>query len=420
MSVFQTAAQMTGRPFNNIVSFYGDSRVANGILIAGTNYNIQARSIIGWARNLCRQSFRCDTSNIYGTGGHTSAQVLATLQANIDADPAATIAVICSTNDRVAPQQWTAAQTITNLAAIEALVISKGRTMLWLSEMPRGGANVLAGADLAAHLSVVRWILQRSTIPGVYVADTFTPLVDLTSASASPLAGMMGADSLHPSPIGAYTAALQIKGVMDTLFPPRPTLAVGAADLYSADNLRGAMNANPMMNGTGGTVNVGAATVTNNGAAANYTFDFTNCTGLTCTLAKVTAGGKDWQQFTLSGTPTAASPSIRMASTTSIAASITAGDVTEQSGEMEMNASQTGVLSVQMEAILSSMNRRDLAVDVSWPTAALAMVYRLGPFVASAFETGFYKPNFTINLAQNVAVSAVIRVRALAARKVVA
>lgn len=412
-------AAMTNRPANRIVSFYGDSRVSNGILVAGTNYSITARSIIGWARDLAKQSFIFDIGNVHAFGGANSEQVLALLRADIDADPAGTVAVLCGTNDRATPYQWAASRTIDALEAIEALILDRGKLCLWLTEMPRGGSNALSGADLAAHLSVVRWLNGRRAVPGVHVVDTFTPLTDLASATAAPLTNMMGSDGLHPAPIGAYTAGLAIKAKMDTLFSSNPELALGAADLYDAtNNPRGSLNANPMMTGTGGTVNNGAATVTNNGAAANWTIDFLNATGLSCTLAKVSSGGKDWQQFTLSGTPTAASPSIRIASTASISSSIALGDLIEQTGEAEINASQTGVLSIQMEAILSSMNRRDMHSDVNWPADALSMSHKIGPVAASAFETGFYKPNYTIVLAQNVAVSAVIRVRALAARKV--
>lgn len=417
MSTYLTAAQLTGLPFNNIISFWGDSRVANGVLIAGTNYNITSRSVIGWARNLCKQSFRCGTEHIHGTGGHTSAQILAALNAGIATDPAGTIVVLGSTNDRAAG--LTDAETITNLTEIERLVISFGKLLIWANEMPRGGSNVLVAPQLQYHLSVVRWLSGRSVTPGVYVADTFSPLTLLTSASASPNTGMMGSDGLHPSTLGAYTAALAFKAIFDLIFRPSPSLAAGVVDIYDATyNRRGSLNLNPMLTGTAGTKNAGLGTISGN-LADSYTADMLAATGLTAVLSKVTSGGKDWQQAVLSGTPTSASAGVRIASTTSISSLITAGDVIEQTVEVEWDASHTGLLSIQAEAVLSSMNRRDMSADTSWPTAANSMILKMGPWVADAFTTGFYKPNVTIYTEQNVLHSSTIRFRSLSVRKVV-
>lgn len=425
MSTFLTAAQATGCPFNNEVSAYGDSRIANSLLIAGANYNMTTRAIVAWARNLCKQSFRFNFGNAdsaHAVGGYTSAQVLTLLQNNIDLDTAATIVVLCSTNDRAAA--LTAAQSITNMLAIETLVLSKGRLMAWMTEMPRGGSNVLAGSDLQAHLSVVAWLRNRSAIPGVYVADTFGAMTDLTQADARPLTGMMGSDSLHPQALGAYTAALELKKVFDVLFPPRPQLAMGAADIYDAtNNPRGSLNANPMLNSTGGTLSAGTATVTNNGIAASWTATYTNATGLSSTLSKVTSGGKDWQQVTFSGTPSVASPSFSFFSTSAIQSLITAGDSLEQTVEWEIDASQTGIQDVTNSASLNGLTRRDLAGDTVnspvLPTAALSMVSKMGPFTAGSPETGFYKPGVVINFIQSTVVSATVRFRACSVRKIV-
>jgi hypothetical protein len=417
-------AQLTNRPINNEVSFYGDSRVANSLLIAGANYNMTTRSIGAWVRNLCRQSIRFNFNNVHGVGGYKSDEVLALLQANLATDTAGVICVLCSTNDRAAsPTPYTLAQTIANLQAIEDLITQSGRICVWLTEMPRGGSNVLTGTPLKNHLSIVRWLLQRSIQPGVFVADTFSPLVDLTSASASPQAGMMGGDGLHLASIGCYYAALEVKKIMDILFPAVPVLSIGAASGYDAtDNPRGALNANPMFTGTGGTKTAGAGTLSGN-LGDNYTCTLNNATGLTCVLSQVIVNGKAWQQMVLSGTPTSASPGVQVFANTSIASLITAGDQLEQTVEWEIDAGQTGILEIMNVASLSGLTRRDLAGDATLapvlPNVAMSMVSKLGPIMAGSPETGFYKPGFVVDCIQNVAVSATIRFRALEARKVV-
>lgn len=413
------AAQGVSLRPNRHVTMLGDSRAANGVIIAGQNYNVTARSIMGWARNLSKQAFDHDDTDVVGVGGYTSEQVLALAQANLSKFGVLVCAIV-STNDRVAPQQWPASRSIAAATALESLITGSGRSILWLNEMPRGGSNALTGSDLQNHLTMVEWYNSRSGKPNVYVAPSFGTMVDPASASASEVTGMLIADRLHPSPQGAYSDAIASLPVINSLFPPRPMLVTSSADAYDA-SLRpdGCLNANPLMTGTGGTKNAGGGTF-NGTAPDNWTATISNGAGLTVTGSQVTVNGVAWQQFVLSGTPTATNPQLQILSTTALQSNIAVGDLIDQLAAVQVDAGQTGVWSISMDASMSSMTRRDLAGVVNtdtFPTGAIDAIYHIGPFTADAAATGFYKPALTIQLLQNVAVSLTIRMRAMSVKK---
>lgn len=420
MTIFQSAAQMTGRPFNNAVEVYGDSRIAYGVVDTTSNKQFTARSILGWTRFMTRHAFDHKIVNVKAAAGITSAQILALMQAAPPIPTCGVAVVLGGTND------WNtitdSAVTIANLKAIEDLAISRGQILIWLNETPRDGANALNATQLRNHLNVVNWIRNRATVPGVYVAESFGALVDPASGSAASLTGRL-ADGLHPNAYGAHAIASALVPIFNVLFPPRNLLCQTAADAYDAtNNPRGVLNANPMMTGTGGTVTAPGAGSLSGPLASNWTATLTNGTGLTVALSKVTSGGKDWQQIAISGTPTVAGSVARIAASASIASSISAADVIDQVCEVEVDANQTGINAIQLEASLSAVNRRDMAAYNAtdlWPVAALSGVQRIGPFVAGAEAVAFYKPQVSIYLLQNVAVSATIRLRALSARKVI-
>lgn len=425
------ALSQGGLPSNRQVSLYGDSRTANGVTINSTTNQFAGRALLSWARTLSRQAFDHNTSDVHGVTGYTSAQVLALLQTGLPTDTAGTIVVLCGTNDRT--NSLNAAQSIANLTTIQNLVLSYGKVLIWLNEMPRGTPNALANPQLQYHLQVNSWFNTQSTVPGVYVADTFGGMVDPLDAVASPLASMM-TDGLHPGAYGVYMGTVRsLLPIINLLFPPRNLLATNNTDQYDAtNNLRGCLNPNPIMTGTTGTVNVpGAGTLTGN-LATSYTADLTNGTGLTVTLSKVSTTSfngvnypsKAWQQIAVSGTPTSASPRVVIAFSASVSASIAAGDTIEQTIEYELDSGQTGILSMQMQAVMGgSITRRDMAFSVAaseiYPVDALAGVERIGPWVVQSAETTFYKGDFTTYFIQNVAASATIRIRAFGARKVV-
>lgn len=425
-----TVAAAVDRPVNLQVSIYGDSRVANGILVNATNNEFYGRHLLAWPRILSRQAFEHNTSDVHGVGGYTSADVLALLQATLPLDAAGTIIVLCSTNDRGAGM--TAAQSIANLQAIQTLVTKiYGKVLIWLNEMPRGGSNVLTSPQLQYHLQVVAWLNQQAVVLGVYIADSFGPMVNPTDTSASPLANLMPVDGLHPSSYGAYIGTSgSLLSILNFLFPSRNVLCTSAADLYDAtNNPRGALNANPMLAGTGGSVGSAGGGTLSGTVADNWTASMASATGLTCVMTGdvsttsfngVTYAAKTWMRAVFSGTPSSAGALWKLVANTALQSNIALGDVLDQTLEYELDAAQTGILSIENEAVLSSFNRRDMMWQLAtelYPVAAIPAVLRVPPWVADAATVGFYKPQISVQFIQSVAASATVRFRACAARK---
>jgi hypothetical protein len=420
-----------GRPINRQVSIYGDSRPPNGILINASNNQFYGRGILSWPRILSRQAFDHNTSDVHGVGGYTSDQVLGLLQTGLPTDTAGTIVVLCSTNDR-GVAAMTAAQSIYNLLAIQTLVLSYGKVLIWLNEMPRGGSNVLTSPQLQYHLQVNAWFNQQSVVPGVYVADSFGAMVNPTDTSASPLANLEPVDGLHPTSYGAYIGTSgSLLTILNFLFPPRNLLCTSAADLYdAANNPRGVLNANPLMTGVGGSIGANGGGTLSGTIADNYTVSMVNATGVTAVMTGdvsttsfngVTYAAKTWTRAAITGTPSSAGALLKIVGNTAIQSNIALGDTLEQTVEYEMDAAQTGILSIENEAVLSSFNRRDMMWQVAtelYPTVGIAAVMRVGPWVADAATIGFYKPQLSIQFIQSVAVSATVRFRACAVRKV--
>lgn len=421
------AADLTrGRPANRQVAMYGDSRTSNGILINASTNEFYGRNLLSWPRILSKQAFDHNTSDVHGVGGYTSAQVLALLQSSIPSETAGTIVVLCGTND-------TDASAITTYyPAIQELVLRYGKILIWLNEMPRGGSNVLAGSLLANHLQRVAWLNAQSSVSGVYVADSFGAMVNPTDASAQPLSNLMPVDGLHPTNYGAYIGTSgSLLNILNYLFSPRNLLCTSNADAYSAtDNPRGVLNANPMLTGVGGTVGSAGSGTLSGTVADSWTASMASATGLTCVMTGdvsttsfngLTYAAKTWMRAVFSGTPTSSGALWKLLANTGISSNIALGNTLEQTVEYEMDAAQTGILSIESEAILSSFNRRDMMWQVAtelYPTTAIAAVMRVGPWVADAATVGFYKPQLSVQFIQNVAASATIRFRACAVRKV--
>jgi hypothetical protein len=413
-----TIAQMSGRPFNNRIEFYGDSRGYYGYIDTSANKQFTTRSLLNWCKFLTNQAFEHDMADVHAVAGILSDQVLANMVANT-AVSAGVVVVLCSTNDR---NTHDAAWSIANLQAIQALALSRGQILIWLNELPRGGANVLTSTQLKEHFAVARWIMQQATVPGVFVANSLNSVIDPTASDGSPLANNFS-DGLHQNGRGAYNIAQSLLSVLGLLFPVRDLRFDSVADAYDATyNPRGILNANPGMTGTGGTVNAPGAGSMSGTLASNYAATLTNGTGLTLTLTgNVSSNGKTWQQIAVTGTPTSAGAKLVIASSAAITSLVAQGDIISQVMEMEVDAGQTGINVPSLEASLNAMNRRDMAAyDVTdlFPNVALAGTQRIGPFTLGA-EAAFYKTQFALYFLQNVACSITMRIRGLAARKII-
>ena len=410
-------------PTNTRVIVVGDSRSENGKQIDASNVSAVARGILPWAKYRTYQRFDHDIGDIYATTGFTTQQIINTWLTPAVASPAGLAVVLASTNDRTA--LLPAETSIANLTTIRDALLASGKIVVFICETPRGGAFVLASPQIQYMQRVRQWCLQQTTTPRVYVVDPWPVLADPASATGANLSTYF-ADDLHPNQYGAYYGYTGLVTLFNYLYPPRNILPATNSDVYDAtNNPGGVLSANPMTQGTGGTVTApGAGTMT--GTAANsHTATLTNGTGLTVTLDSVTTAGKTWQRIVVSGTPTSAGANVTFTLPSVAASNFTIGDTIDSFVEVEMDANQTGMNRYTMTisdngAAGGAKSRRDLervsTTDIM-PTDALAGVMRGSAFAITG--SGSVVPSVTFGFIQNVAVSATIRFRCLGIRKVI-
>ena len=141
---------------------------------------------------------------------------------------------------------------------------------------------------------VKRYALQDAAkntagYPHLFLLDTFPEVVDTTSAYGDPKPGYTQ-DGLHYSQLGAYIAGWKLAQIENALLPaPAGVLGnVSQADVFDATyNPGGALNPNPGLTGTTGTLPASAGGQTISGTLpANYTLSSNGTTG----TQTVTAG----------------------------------------------------------------------------------------------------------------------------------
>lgn len=384
-------------------------------------------------------------ANNFGVGGDTSEQVVVRLNSMKGKAPG--VCFVCvSTNDLT--EGWAAERSIASMRRIQNVLLSWGHRVIWIAETPRGDANATLtdyGLDANARgrqQTIRRWQLAQANQPNVFVADPFPAMVNAASTAARAQDSMLR-DSIHWGAYGAGVIARIIAPIVNALFPPRSYLNTSNADIYSATNPRGALTANQVVSGSGGTASGGNVS----GTVAND-FTITAGAGLTVVCSKVNSGGYTWQQLVISGAPTATNPGLTpidpadfsvVASVPVAFADVIAGDRLDAEAVFELDAGHTGIRSVGMYLGLTVSGSPviNTAGEPDTTRSSQQFNLNLGPEVLS----GVLRVPMTDALAANpsagslrfmvtgapysgsatppsVPLSATIRFRAIAARKV--
>jgi hypothetical protein len=285
--------------------FDGDSRSQDGSsprLPFTLAPRTMAKGIIYWLQLLTGGRLHFQPDQNYGVGSQQSGDMVARMGWLRQRPPGIIVAII-STNDRVLPFVLrTAAYTIANLERYQAEAIACGHKLIWIAELPRGDNNAqtwstpLSGDQAEYHQQVHRHLLAQGNNRTVWAVDSGRLLVDQSNGQAKDTAFP---DGLHTGPASARTIAEPLASVVNTIVPPWPRLVASNAEIYSANCPRGALNANPMWQGTGGTLGTGCTgnLATNWSAVAGG--------GLAAVFSKTTdANGETVQRIVVTGTPT--------------------------------------------------------------------------------------------------------------------
>lgn len=421
-------------PSNNLFALVGDSRAAADHLNSTTSMVYHNVSGIGWwAQTLSRGRVRFPIALDYAVPGADTEQMLATQIPAAIASPAASVLMLVSTNDRAA-RSWDANRTIAALTSSIQALVSAGKIVWLIAELPRGDSGFTAARlstqQLAFHMHVRRWMLESRERFGrnVYVIDAYPRIANLASTTGdiSILPVRQTYDGLHPNGAGAWTIATTMLAdpAFDALYGGLPDqLAYVASDTFSADNPRGNLLANGLLAGTAGTVGAGMT----GQVADGWSTASSNLGGVSAVWAKVTTATGNWQQLTLSGTSGASQASINLSRSITFA-NVAAGDVLDASAEFEVDAGMANVRAFGAFGLwraLTGANVRNVLSGFGQggggPNTAFSGVYRLPDTqtIAGGGVENTVQAQFTIQPVQLEPVSLVLRVRNVSIRKVV-
>lgn len=415
-----------GLPANNLFALVGDSRAAADHLNSTASMVYHNVSGIGWwTQTLSRGRVRFPIALDYAVGGSDSEQMLATQIPVAVASPAASVLMLTSTNDRAA-RGWDANRTIAALTASIQALVSAGKIVWIIAELPRGDSGFtsarLSTQQLAFHMQVRRWILECRERFGrnVFVIDAYPRIANRASTTGdiSILPVRQTYDGLHQNGAGACTIAQTWLSdpAFNALYGGVPDqLTWAAADTFSADNPRGNLLANGLMTGTTGTVGAGMT----GQVADGWTTSSANLGSVTAAWAKVTTATGDWQQVTIGGTSGVSQTSINLIRNISYA-NVSAGDVLDASAEFEVDAGASGILAFGTFSLwrsLSGANVRNVYSGFGQggglPNTAFSGVHRLPDTqtIAGGGVENIVQCQFTIQPVVSSSPSLVLRVR---------
>lgn len=356
-------ARAASRSAVPLVGFLGDSRVWQGhssdsaLLFPNssmTNYGIPYH-VTMMTGGRVDFPYRLN----FGVGGITTAEIISSTFAQIAAtpgrvphpnavanygnmtplaamiaSPASIVGYLCGTNDVDAsvPAATIQANDLTIITALQ----KAGKTVIVLNDMPRGDATYtgmrFSAAKLGIHFAVSRF-LRSLRIPNVFVADTFSALVNPASTTGDMIVGA-SRDGLHENFSGAFIMAQAIAPIVNTLVPPVNRLRGSNADLFDANNPKGSLPRNPLMIGTG--------------TASPANWGPTVPAGITAAYSYITGSrGENRLQVVLSGTPSA-NGSFRLVNSYPTAG-IAAGSVLQAAGDIQVATSASGYTAIRLE-----------------------------------------------------------------------
>lgn len=411
------------------VATLGDSRLGKSW---GTSYNKYGNGIVYWTEMLTRGVAYFPFELAFAVSGYTTTQSLpqSKLCAQSNAD---VVMIFCDINDTTLRQaaNITAVSVNQTLINIDTMVkdqLRGGKLVILFSGSPAGptagSVTEFSGIYLNQNTYIAQWMRDKyKTTDRVHVVDVWPDWGDMTSATGY-ANSTSTYDNLHPSATGAYQAAVKIKKIFDIYYPYsfEPLISTGA-DLYSAaNNPLGALNSNPMLTGTTGT----AGANTSGQFATGWTASTTDA-GLTVVGSKVSSGGKIWQQFVISGTPTTANPNLLFRQTETIG-QFAIGDKFYASCEIEVDSGSANCYTPYLSTRVQGASITDLAssgelgtsghTDGVGPSFAYSgvLITDAAPITAGNVFTAA-DTRFGVYTVQNAAASMTVRVARIAKRK---
>lgn len=269
-----------------VVALLGDSITANNSTNTGGTSSMGGRGYFSWAHILSGKRLNFSLANNFGVSGDRLDQI-ALRTANVIGAAPDLVIVHGGTNDLLAGRTFAQMQSsMLNDILVPLFNSSSVRNVIVIPILPRTGLST-AQASLRAYFN--RWLIElglgRSDLVTALPAGRLPIVVPMSNlledmsngtpiGGASNLATSVTSDGLHPSLLGAYWMGFQLNAVISQIYPPRPSDALGFADIYDPVNnpagnllITGGVNAG-IMAGTGGTLTTSSG-LTPTGVVAN-------------------------------------------------------------------------------------------------------------------------------------------------------
>lgn len=250
------------------------------------------------------------TTIINGVAGETSAQINARIPAHITAMQAAGASrtfYIGTTNDRTGGQ-ITVAQSQANVLAAIQMYNNAGISVDLISETPRGNGSSsyeLSAQGKIDHKAMHDWMESLAgTNPKLTVHNWWDTWVDPASGGNYYVLPGVTEDGIHPSKIGAYLGSLVSGPKLLAETGNLPSILPTDGTLFNATTApQGSLIANPMLTGTTGTKESGAAAITGT-VPTGWVLGASNIAGLTIAASLDTVNGINYFRLDITGTGT--------------------------------------------------------------------------------------------------------------------
>lgn len=403
------------KPLSREIAIFGDSRTANCHTIAATAFATENYGYSFWASQV--SGAFCPTTNNFGVGGDTTAQMLARISAVV-ASSADIVLFMGGTNDRTS--SMTVADTKRNILAIVRRLQKAGKIVIVGNDTPRFASKALTAPQQLDHEAIRDWInteLSKLTP----VADTYSQILpsDLH-------------DDLHPNVKGAYKMGALGFGPVLAKYSRLPVdLPTDALDLWSANNITGSLTANPTMLGSVVQNTASVNPLANSVVATAFKGAGSSLTGLTTLWSKEVAQFGESQVIKFAGTPSVAGAYITILPTATFnLANIASGNVISLMAAYDLVGDGAGILGVTAELLVTKpvatvsttiyYRDGDKYVDPhSMPAGTISGALDTQRYTVDGTETAIVA-RISVYFAQNVPQNSTIKLRQFAVRKHVA
>lgn len=340
------------RPLRNTYVQLGDSKLAYSFSGGGSNILAKNFGITHWGQRYTHSRWRSPKEANFGVAGDTTSQVLQRIDAAI-AYPADVYVVLAGSNDRRNGTKLEDSQM--QLTRIIRQLRNANKIVIVVAETPKALSGNF-GQTQAQALDNYKYRMWIKTVvalwEGVMVVDPWQEMVDPASPYYEPLPGMVS-DGAHQTCIGAEIMGRYVAMALNKLsnFPGGLTISNSMYNLDQA--ITGSLTQNPLMLGTGGTIQAGANAQAGSVLADGYTFGIEGgpATGVATKLYKEPSSRVgEFQVIEITGVPTADNLRFHLYNNVSSAyfANLAANDKCRQLAWMESQGAGANQVSATM------------------------------------------------------------------------